>query len=41
MSVGASAVLGAIFFRRLMTDAPLDPARAADLVTTVLGRGTG
>lgn len=31
------ALLGAIFYRRLMTDQPLDPAQAGELVATVLG----
>ena len=33
------ALLGAIFFRRLMTAAPFDPAQAGALIDTVLGRG--
>jgi TetR/AcrR family transcriptional regulator of autoinduction and epiphytic fitness len=36
-ALAAEALLGAIFFRRLMTPAPLDPARAAALADTVLG----
>jgi TetR/AcrR family transcriptional regulator of autoinduction and epiphytic fitness len=31
------ALLGAIFYRRLMTDTPFDPRRAAELVDAVLG----
>lgn len=31
------ALLGAIFYRRLMTGTPFDPGRAAELVDTVLG----
>lgn len=31
------ALLGAIFFRRLMTGAPFEPERAHDLIETVLG----
>jgi hypothetical protein len=33
----ASALLGAIFFRRLMTPRPLQPAEAGVLVETLLG----
>jgi len=33
----ASALLGAIFYARLMTAAPFDPARADDLISAVLG----
>jgi TetR/AcrR family transcriptional regulator, regulator of autoinduction and epiphytic fitness len=35
--LAALALLGAIFFRRLMTDEPFAPDRARDLVDTVLG----
>jgi hypothetical protein len=35
--LAAAALLGAIFFRRLMTSAPLDPAGVTRLVETVLG----
>jgi TetR/AcrR family transcriptional regulator of autoinduction and epiphytic fitness len=35
--LAASALLGAVFFRRLMTAAPLPPERAAELATAVLG----
>lgn len=31
------ALLGAVFFQRLMTPSPFDPARAAELVDLVLG----
>lgn len=31
------ALLGAVFFQRLMTPSPFDPARAAELVDMVLG----
>ena len=34
----ALALLGAIFFRRLMTNTPLAPEQAGELVETVLGR---
>jgi len=33
------ALLGPIFYRRLMSGDPFDPARAGDLVATVLGPG--
>jgi TetR/AcrR family transcriptional regulator, regulator of autoinduction and epiphytic fitness len=33
----ASALLGVIFYRRLMSGEPFDPARAGELLTTVLG----
>jgi TetR/AcrR family transcriptional regulator of autoinduction and epiphytic fitness len=33
----ASALLGVIFYRRLMSGEPFDPARADELLTTVLG----
>jgi hypothetical protein len=33
------ALLGPIFYRRLMSGEPFDPARARDLVNTVLGPG--
>ena len=33
----ATALLGAIFYQRLMTDSPLDPASAEALVAAVLG----
>lgn len=36
--LAALALLGAIFFRRLMTSSPLEPARVNDLIDTVLGR---
>ncbi|MCW5774022.1 MAG: TetR/AcrR family transcriptional regulator, partial [Rhodospirillaceae bacterium] len=36
--LAAMALLGAIFFRRLMTPAPLEAERVADLIETVLGR---
>ena len=36
--LAAFALLGAIFFRRLMTSTPFEPARAGALVDTVLGR---
>ena len=36
--LAALALLGAIFFRRLMTAEAFDPNRARDLVDTVLGR---
>jgi AcrR family transcriptional regulator len=35
--LATSALLGAIFYRRLMTGDPLDPAEAGELVETVLG----
>jgi AcrR family transcriptional regulator len=35
--LAASALLGVIFFRRLMTSTPFAPERAGDLVATVLG----
>ena len=35
--LAALALLGAIFYRRLMTAEPFDPERASDLVDTVLG----
>lgn len=35
--IAASALLGALFFRRLMTRAPFDPEKIAELVGTVLG----
>jgi len=35
--LAALALLGAIFYRRLMTGEPFDPERASDLVDTVLG----
>jgi len=35
--LAASALLGTIFFRRLMTAEPFDPSRAGELVATVLG----
>jgi AcrR family transcriptional regulator len=37
----AAALLGAIFFCRLMTAAPFDPNQASDLVDTVLGAPRG
>jgi TetR/AcrR family transcriptional regulator of autoinduction and epiphytic fitness len=33
----ALMLLGAIFFRRLMTNAPFDPARVGDLIDALLG----
>lgn len=36
--LGTAALLGAIFYRRLMTPEPLAPGEAERLVTTVLGR---
>jgi AcrR family transcriptional regulator len=36
--LAAQALLGPIFYRRLMTSEPFDPERAADLVELVLGR---
>jgi len=38
--LAALALLGAIFFQRLMTDTPFDPARAADLLDTLLAAPT-
>jgi TetR/AcrR family transcriptional regulator, regulator of autoinduction and epiphytic fitness len=35
--LAALALLGPIFYRRLMTSEPLDPGRAGDLVDTVFG----
>jgi len=35
--LAAQALLGAIFYRRLMSDQALEPSRAGDLVVTVLG----
>jgi AcrR family transcriptional regulator len=35
--LAASALLGAVFYARLMTAAPFDPARAPDLIVAVLG----
>ncbi len=35
--LAALALLGAIFFRRLMTDKPFDPAQAGALIGTVIG----
>jgi hypothetical protein len=35
--LAALALLGVIFYRRLMSSAPFDPARANELVDTVLG----
>ena len=32
-----TALVGALFYRRLMSDTPFDPDRAAELVDTVLG----
>ncbi len=37
--LAAFALLGAIFFCRLMTSQPLDPENAGDLIETVLGSG--
>lgn len=39
--LGAFALLGAIFFCRLMTSAPLDPNRASDLIDAVFGSADG
>ena len=36
--LAALALLGAIFYRRLMSSEPIDPERARALVDTVLGR---
>lgn len=36
--LATSALLGTIFYRRLMTGEPLDPGNAHDLVHTVLGQ---
>ena len=35
--LATTALLGAIFYRRLMTGRALDPERASELVTLVLG----
>jgi TetR/AcrR family transcriptional regulator, regulator of autoinduction and epiphytic fitness len=35
--LAALALLGAIFYRRLMSGEPFDPARAGELIETVLG----
>jgi AcrR family transcriptional regulator len=35
--LATQAVLGAIFFRRLMTEKPFDPAQAGALIDTVIG----
>jgi TetR/AcrR family transcriptional regulator of autoinduction and epiphytic fitness len=35
--LAALALLGVIFFRRLMTNAPFEPERASEIVDTVLG----
>jgi hypothetical protein len=35
--LAALALLGAIFYRRLMTVEPFDPQRASELIDTVLG----
>ncbi|HLI22172.1 MAG TPA: TetR/AcrR family transcriptional regulator [Stellaceae bacterium] len=35
--LAAQALLGAVFFRRLMTDKPFDPAEAGALIATVMG----
>ena len=37
-ALATSALLGAIFYRRLMTGSPFDPGDAGELVNTVLGR---
>jgi AcrR family transcriptional regulator len=37
--LAAAALLGVIFYRRLMTDRPFDPRCAGALVATVLGAG--
>ena len=39
--LATAALLGAIFYRRLMTAEPLDPREAGRLVTTVLGGAPG
>jgi TetR/AcrR family transcriptional regulator, regulator of autoinduction and epiphytic fitness len=39
--MAALALLGPIIYRRLMSAEPFDPARAADLVDTVLGQPPG
>ncbi len=36
--LAAQALLGTIFFKRLMTNTPFEPERAGELVDTVLGR---
>jgi TetR/AcrR family transcriptional regulator of autoinduction and epiphytic fitness len=38
--LATSALLGALFYRRLMTAVPLDPGQAVALVSTVLGPGS-
>jgi TetR/AcrR family transcriptional regulator, regulator of autoinduction and epiphytic fitness len=38
--LATTALLGAIFYRRLMTGAPLDPGSAGELVDLVLGGGS-
>ena len=35
--LATAALLGTIFYRRLMTGCPFDPAEAGELVETVLG----
>ena len=35
--IAASALLGLVFYRRLMTPEPFDPERAADMINTILG----
>ena len=37
--IAALALIGPIFYRRLMTDKPFDPARVDELIRTVLGDG--
>lgn len=39
--LAALALLGAIFYRRLMTGEPFDPERASELVDSVLGASSG
>jgi TetR/AcrR family transcriptional regulator of autoinduction and epiphytic fitness len=39
--IAALALLGVIFYRRLMSSAPFDPERASELVATVLGAHVG
>jgi hypothetical protein len=39
VDLAAQTLLGALFYRRLMSDQPLDPGHADDVVKTVLGPG--
>jgi AcrR family transcriptional regulator len=39
--LAVQAILGAVFYGRLMSAEPFDPARAGELVDTVLRRGRG